>query len=218
MQTKYLAILAASILSLGLVAGCSNPPAETTNSPKDTTDTEVAPTNSPKDTTDTEVAPTNSPKDTINTTADTTAHEVETAQSTPNKTSTDESIELRFYTENGVAIRGTDPVAYFRQSQPVPGNSEYTYEWMNATWQFASAENRDLFAKNPEKYAPQYGGFCAWAVSRGYTASTQPDAWKIVDGKLYLNFNRQVQRSWEKDISGNIAKANSNWPGVLNEG
>ncbi|NES22436.1 MAG: YHS domain-containing protein [Symploca sp. SIO3E6] len=127
-------------------------------------------------------------------------------------------MELRFYTENGVAIRGTDPVAYFQQSQPVPGKSEYTYEWMNATWQFASAENRDSFAKNPEKYAPQYGGFCAWAVSRGYTASTQPDAWKIVDGKLYLNYNRQVQKSWEKDIPGNITKANRNWPGVLNKG
>ncbi len=147
--------------------------------------------------------------------ADVTKPEVETKQTPATNPSTDEAIEVRFYTENGVAIDGTDPVAYFQQSKPVPGNSKYTYEWMNATWQFANAENRDLFASNPEKYAPQYGGFCAWAVSRGYTAPTEPNAWKIVDGKLYLNFNQKVQKDWQQDIPGNIAKANRNWPGVL---
>ncbi len=123
---------------------------------------------------------------------------------------------VRYFTDgNGLAIRGTDPVAYFTQGGPVAGNAEYSYTWNNATWQFASAENRDLFAANPEQYAPQYGGFCAWAVSQGYTASIDPNAWRIVDGKLYLNYSRGVQRTWERDIPGNISKGDANWPGVL---
>ena len=120
-----------------------------------------------------------------------------------------------FVDDNGLAIRGTDPVAYFTQGGPVAGRSEYAYTWNNATWQFASAENRDLFIANPDQYAPQYGGFCSWAVSQGYTASIDPNAWRIVDGKLYLNYNQSVQRRWERDISGNIRKADANWPGVL---
>ena len=122
--------------------------------------------------------------------------------------------ELAIYSESGIAIDGTDPVAYFTVNAPVPGSSEFTYEWGGATWQFSSAENRDLFVSNPEAYAPQYGGHCAWAVAQGYTAPTEPDAWSIVDGKLYLNFNRSIQTRWERDISGNIAKGDSNWPEV----
>ena len=121
---------------------------------------------------------------------------------------------VSFYTDNGVAIRGADPVAYFQEGKSVKGNSQLAYQWMNATWYFSSAQNRDLFVKNPQKYAPQYGGFCAWAVSRGYTASIDPDAWKIVDGKLYLNYNRGVQRSWERDIPGNISRGDRNWPSL----
>ncbi len=121
-----------------------------------------------------------------------------------------------FYQANGIAIRGTDPVAYFREGKAVAGSYQFTHRWENATWKFSSAENRDLFAQNPKKYAPQYGGYCAWAVSQGYTASTDPNAWKIVDGKLYLNYNRRVQKSWEGDIPGHIARANRNWPEVLN--
>ncbi|MEL6354123.1 MAG: YHS domain-containing (seleno)protein [Cyanobacteria bacterium J06627_28] len=117
----------------------------------------------------------------------------------------------------GVAIRGADPVAYFTEGAVVFGSSEFTHAWGNATWQFASAENRDLFAANPEQYAPQYGGFCAWAVSQGYTASIDPESWRIVEGRLYLNYDSGIQRRWERDISGNIAKADANWPGVLNE-
>lgn len=125
---------------------------------------------------------------------------------------------VRYFVDgSGLAIRGTDPVAYFTQGGPVAGSSEFTHNWNNAIWQFASAENRDLFAANPEQYAPQYGGFCAWAVSQGYTAAIDPNAWKIVDGKLYLNFNRSVQQRWERDIPGNISKANANWPSVLSE-
>jgi YHS domain-containing protein len=118
-------------------------------------------------------------------------------------------------TSKGIAIRGTDPVAYFRSGKPVAGSSQWTHVWQGATWQFSSQEHRDLFVANPEQFAPQYGGFCAWAVSQGYTAPIDPNAWKIVDGKLYLNFSKGVQRTWEKDIPGNITKANANWPGVL---
>ncbi|MEL6266226.1 MAG: YHS domain-containing (seleno)protein [Pseudomonadota bacterium] len=115
----------------------------------------------------------------------------------------------------GTAIDGTDPVAYFTEGRPVEGSSSHTYDWNGATWRFASAENRDLFAADPEAYAPQYGGYCAWAVSQGYTASTDPDAWAIVEGKLYLNYNASVQSRWEKDIPGHITAADGNWPTVL---
>lgn len=115
----------------------------------------------------------------------------------------------------GTAIDGTDPVAYFTEGRPVEGSTSFTHEWNGATWRFVSAENRDKFKAAPEKYAPQYGGYCAWAVSKGYTASTDPNAWKIVDGKLYLNYNKDVQKQWEGDIPGNIAAADGNWPKVL---
>lgn len=112
------------------------------------------------------------------------------------------------------AVRGYDVVAYFTQGKPVEGKSDYSHSWNNATWRFASAEHRDLFAANPEKYAPQYGGWCAWAVSQGYTASVDPAAWRIVDGKLYLNYSKSVQSQWAQDIPGHIEKGNTNWPGI----
>lgn len=115
----------------------------------------------------------------------------------------------------GTAIDGTDPVAYFTEGRPVEGSADFTYEWNGATWRFASAGNRDRFAAAPEKYAPQYGGYCAWAVAQGYTASTDPEAWKIVDGKLYLNYDKGVQAKWEADIPGFIKSADGNWPKVL---
>ena len=93
--------------------------------------------------------------------------------------------------------------------------SQYEYEWQGATWRFSSAENKRLFASNPEAYAPQYGGYCAKALSEGNVVSTDPNAWKIVDGKLYLNYSPQVQRQWLRDVPGNIAKADSRWPNVL---
>ena len=139
----------------------------------------------------------------------------ETNPTTASNNQTETTIST-IYTDNGLAIKGFDPVAYFTEEQPVKGKSDFTYEWMNAKWQFASAENRDLFASNPEKYAPQYGGFCAYAVSQGGTAPIDPNAWKIVEDKLYLNLNKSIQATWEKDIPGYIAKADSNWPGVLN--
>lgn len=114
----------------------------------------------------------------------------------------------------GVAIRGTDPVAYFTEGRPVEGDSDIFADWNGARWQFASTENRDRFVADPAAYAPQYGGFCAWAVAQGYTAPTDPDAWRIVDGKLYLNYSLKVQKDWEQDIPGFIASADANWPGL----
>jgi hypothetical protein len=125
--------------------------------------------------------------------------------------------DIVFYAEDSIAIQGADPVAYFTQGAYVPGSAEYEYEWGNAIWRFASAEHRDLFAANPEEYAPQYGGFCAWAISQGYTAPIDPEAWSIVDDKLYLNYDRGVQARWERDIPGHIASADANWGGLLAE-
>jgi YHS domain-containing protein len=113
------------------------------------------------------------------------------------------------------AVGGHDPVAYFTDGKPVPGKSEFTHTWKGVTWRFASAANRDAFIAKPETYAPQYGGYCAWAVSQGYTAKGDPNHWKIVGGKLYLNYDAKVQRDWEKDVPGHIASANRNWPTVL---
>jgi YHS domain-containing protein len=116
------------------------------------------------------------------------------------------------FQHGGLAIRGYDAVAYSQQSQPVKGSSQFSYQWQGATWLFASAENRDRFQADPERYAPQYGGYCAYAVSKGHTASIDPEAWKIVDGKLYLNYSKGVQKKWEQDVPGNIVKADKNWP------
>lgn len=118
-------------------------------------------------------------------------------------------------TWRGVAIDGYDPVAYFTDGKPVEGDGDVTFEWNGATWRFASAEHRDLFSAEPEKFAPQFGGYCAWAVAQGKTASIDPEAWKIVDGKLYLNYSKKIQARWEEDIPGNIEKAEANWPGLV---
>jgi YHS domain-containing protein len=119
------------------------------------------------------------------------------------------------YSSWGSAIRGYDPVAYFTEARPVKGSSQYKHEWKGATWRFASAANRDAFAAAPEKYAPQYGGYCAYGVANGYTVSTVPEAWTVVEGKLYLNYSLGVQADWRKDPAGYIRKANANWPKAL---
>lgn len=127
--------------------------------------------------------------------------------------SSSQNAKLKFNTtENGIAIKGADPVAYFKEGKAIEGSKEFSYEWGNATWLFDSAEHRDLFAANPEAYAPQYGGYCAWAVSQNTKETVDPKVWKIVDGKLYLNYNKSVQRTWSRDISGNIAQADAYWP------
>jgi YHS domain-containing protein len=115
----------------------------------------------------------------------------------------------------GLAVDGYDAVAYFTDGKPVKGAKEFTHEWQGATWRFASAAHRDAFAAEPETYAPQYGGYCAWAVSQDYTADADPEAWTVVDGKLYLNYSAKVQATWGLDKAGNIAKADANWPAVL---
>ncbi len=117
--------------------------------------------------------------------------------------------------KKGIAIKGYDPVAYFTKGEPVKGSPEFQHEWNSAVWHFSSAEHRDMFKAGPETYAPQYGGYCAYAVSQGSTANIDPKAWKIVDGKLYLNLNMRIHKKWEKDIPGYIKKADKNWPGVL---
>ncbi len=118
-------------------------------------------------------------------------------------------------TKSGVAIRGYDPVAYFAEAKPVKGSEKFTYLWMDATWHFSKEENRVAFQNGPEAYAPAFGGYCAYAVSRNYTWTGDPLVWKIVDGKLYLNANAEAQKAWEEDVPGNIKEGNKNWPGVL---
>jgi len=122
-----------------------------------------------------------------------------------------------FTSRGNLAIRGYDPVAYFTEGKAVKGDKDLTLGWQGADWRFASAANRDLFSEEPEKYAPQYGGYCAWAVSRSYTAPTDPDAFTLVDGKLYLNYNKRVMRQWLEDRDANIELADQNWPAVLEE-
>jgi YHS domain-containing protein len=117
----------------------------------------------------------------------------------------------------GLALKGYDPVAYFNEGKPVAGSDVFTHEWNGATWHFANEANRDSFVRQPEMYAPQYGGYCAWAVGHGYTAKGDPEAWKIVDGKLYLNYSQDVKAKWEQDIPGYIGKADQNWPRFLKE-
>lgn len=115
---------------------------------------------------------------------------------------------------DGAAIKGYDPVAYFTQARPVPGSAQFTLRHKGATFRFASAANRDAFAAAPERYAPQYGGFCAYGTSRGYKADIDPAAYTIVDGKLYLNYSKSVQATWNQDRAGYIAKADGQWPQV----
>lgn len=120
-----------------------------------------------------------------------------------------------YATENG-AIEGYDPVAYFVENQPRKGLEKYTLEWKGAIFKFANAENLATFKAAPEKYTPQYGGYCAYAASLGSIANTEPEAWTIVDGKLYLNYNKQVRSLWSQNTANNITKANNNWPHILN--
>jgi YHS domain-containing protein len=120
------------------------------------------------------------------------------------------AVDEVFQTDDG-AIRGYDPVAYHVENRPVKGRAEFSHEWNGARWRFASAANRDLFAADPARYAPQYGGYCAFGTSRGYKVSTDPAAFAVVDGKLYLNYNKPVQATWNRDRPGYIATADRNW-------
>lgn len=119
--------------------------------------------------------------------------------------------EAPVYSTKAGAIGGYDPVAYFTGGQPVEGQPGITYEWKGAVWHFSSQENRALFAENPERYAPQFGGWCAYGWSQGYPAKIDPEAWSIVGGKLYLNYSRRVQKSWEEKREAYIEAAERNY-------
>lgn len=116
-----------------------------------------------------------------------------------------------------VAAGGYDVVAYFTVGRPVKGDAKFVTQWKGVTWQFASAANLAKFKANPAAYAPQYGGYCAWAAANGYTAKGDPLQWKIVGGKLYLNYNAEIQSRWVKDIPGFIRKGDANWPAILDK-
>ncbi|RIJ23642.1 YHS domain-containing protein [Henriciella barbarensis] len=118
-------------------------------------------------------------------------------------------------TFSNTAVEGHDPVAYFTEGHPVKGSRDFRTDYQGAEFRFASQENLDTFLADPEKYAPQFGGYCAWAVSEGYTAKGDADHWAIVDGKLYLNYNKKIQNRWEQDREMHIVRANTNWPEVL---
>ena len=112
---------------------------------------------------------------------------------------------------DGRALRGFDAVAYFAADSAVKGDPKYEYAWNGAKWLFSSEENMKKFQANPEAYAPQFGGYCSYAVSEGYTADGDPEAWKVVDGKLYLNYNKQVKEKWEQNQTERITNGSSNW-------
>jgi YHS domain-containing protein len=113
----------------------------------------------------------------------------------------------------GLAIRGFDAVAYFSVDGAAKGDPKYEFVWNGAKWLFASAENLERFRQDPESCAPQFGGYCSYAVSKGYTADGDPEAWKIVGGKLFLNYSKDVKAMWEREEKANIEKALINWSG-----
>ena len=119
------------------------------------------------------------------------------------------------YQEGGVAIDGSDTVGYFTQNGPVAGDASFTVDYKGATWRFADQGSADAFAATPAPYEPQIGGYCAWAVSQGNTAPGDAERWAIVDGKLYLNYNKSIQKKWDADRAGFIEQADAEWPTVL---
>lgn len=123
--------------------------------------------------------------------------------------------EPRVFQSGGVAINGTDPVAYFTEEGPVAGNPAIAHDWMEATWLFASAVNRDRFIDEPERFAPVFGGYCAFAASRGYLAPTVPEAWTVHEGRLFLNYNLRTRRRWQAELPDVIAAGEANWPAIL---
>lgn len=114
----------------------------------------------------------------------------------------------------GTAVGGYDAVAYHSQGEAVPGDPSITLEHEGATWRFASEANRAAFEANPSAYAPQYGGHCAWAAAEGYLAQGDPEVWRIIDGRLFLNANQSINRRWLRDLDGFIARADANWPSL----
>lgn len=122
------------------------------------------------------------------------------------------------YISSGSAASGYDVVAYFTEGKAVKGDPKMTYHWQDADWHFSKNANLQLFKTNPEKYAPQYGGYCAYGASEGHKAPTDAQAWTIVGNKLYLNYNPDVKKMWIKDTTDRIIKANKNWPEIKDKG
>lgn len=119
-----------------------------------------------------------------------------------------------YFEKDGVAIRGYDPIAYFAEMKPVKGSPEFNAEYQGSTFYFSTAANRDMFAANPDKFAPQYGGYCAFGMAKVYKATIDPAAFTVADDKLYLNYSKTVRFQWTLDIPGYIRKADENWPEV----
>lgn len=115
---------------------------------------------------------------------------------------------------NGKAIKGYDPVAYFLENKAVPGDERFSYNWSGSTWLFSSQAHLDSFQLAPQKYAPQYGGYCAYGVSENHKSPTDPQAWTIIDNKLYLNYSLKVKGLWLKDTTTRIHQANLYWPSL----
>lgn len=116
--------------------------------------------------------------------------------------------------DHGIAIKGYDPVAYFTDNKPVKGTAAYKFAYEGVTYEFASEAHRKAFVATPEKYAPQFGGFCAYGTAAGHKADIDPAAFTIVDGKLYLNYSTKVREIWKQDVPGYIHKADEAWPAV----
>lgn len=116
---------------------------------------------------------------------------------------------------NNLAIKGYDTVAYFTLGEAKKGSKKFAFEWQGATWRFVSAEHLDMFKADPEKFAPQYGGYCAWALAENKLAPVDPKQWHIVNDKLYLNFNEKIKNQWLADRDNLISKADSSWPDIL---
>lgn len=117
----------------------------------------------------------------------------------------------------GVALQGYDPVAYFTLKTPTIGKAAYTYTYEGARYRFASSEHLEKFKAHPAQYAPQFGGFCAMGVVLEKKLDGDPQAWRVVDGKLYLNVNKEIQKKWLEDVPGHISKAGQTWPQIKNK-
>ena len=122
-----------------------------------------------------------------------------------------EGVKLINTSEDNLSVRGFDTVAFFTAKKLTEGKAEFSWTWRGAKWYFSSAENLDLFKQNPEKYAPQFGGYCSYAVAHGYTADGDPGTWKIAGGKLYLNYNQKAKELWEKEQEKSIKDGEKNW-------
>jgi hypothetical protein len=117
---------------------------------------------------------------------------------------------------SATAIKGYDPVAYFTEQAAIPGDDNFRYRWNDVDWHFSSAQHRELFAASPEQYAPQYGGYCAYAIAaKNALVKVDPRVWTIVEGKLYLNYSQKVQSLWDAKQADSIRSGDLNWTGHL---